>query len=274
MPGPVDPKPAPVPQSSAQLMAGTSREFIMIAGKDGAGKTSAIVSIAAWVEAVLNPTATFFVIDTENKFPTALRSFGADAPTNIQYYKCETMNDVTEATDIIMEKRKPGDWLAVESMERAQDMGYLTISGFTKAAYMEKRRTVVKNAPITPDPSNFWNIVKGAHDGAFLDLISQASTLNAVLSTTVAKPPKADSFAKESPGRKETRIEFGLDAGLDGAPRIPYYVETLLMLKSIDGKIKGQIIRDNLGVGEVAKPEFDVEDKKSFATKFWITCRG
>lgn len=274
------PRPAPIPMSTAQLLALQSREFLLLAGKDGAGKTSAIVSIAAWVQQVLDSNARFFVIDTENKFPTAMRSFGSDCPTNIVYFKCETMNQATDAIDVIMEQRRAGDWLSVESMartwERAQDLGYMACSGYDKINYLEKRRELKLKGQVAapvPNPDNFWNIVKGAHDGAFLDLISQASTLNVVLSTTISKPPKAGSFIKENATRAEIRAEFGLDAGLDGAPRLPTYVESLILFDIQAGKVGCRVVRDNLSKLDNPKQEFAVESRRDFAPRFWTTCR-
>lgn len=279
--GAVPPRPAPVSMSTAQLLALSSREYMLLAGKDGAGKSCAIVSIAKWVQDALNPDAVFYVIDTENKFPTAMRSFGTNCPTNIAYFKCDSMNDVTDAIDVIMDQRRPGDWLAAESMarvwERAQDMGYMAVSGYDKINYLEKRRELKMQgkgiaAPV-PSPDNFWNIVKGAHDGAFIDLISQASTLNVVLSTTISKPPKSNSFIKENDTRKEIRAEFGLDAGLDGAPRLPTYVESLVLFDLVGGRVSCRVVRDNLSRLDNPKQVFEVEDRFQWATKFWMTCR-
>src|SRR6202790_946256 len=96
------------PLTSAQLLNGPPiRELFMLAGKDGVGKTSALVSTAYYI-GLIKPEATFFIIDTENKFRSAMRSFGADAPANIQYYKAETMNAVTEAVSAIVAAHKPG----------------------------------------------------------------------------------------------------------------------------------------------------------------------
>lgn len=272
------------PQSTGDLLSQSQREYILLAGKDGAGKSCAVVSIAAWVQAVLNPEATFYVIDTENKFPTALRSFGSDAPTNIVYFKTETMNEVNEAADYVLEKRKAWDWLAVESMariwERAQDMGYQAVSGYGKVQYLEKRREMAakatgkQNVPVViPKPDEFWNVVKGAHDSAFMDQITQASTLNLVLSTTVSRPPKPGGFIKENDTRKEARLEFGLDAGLDGAPRLPTYVETTCLLDLQGGKVVCRVLRDNISSNADTRPEFLVDSKAGWATAFWTNCR-
>src|SRR5882672_10191663 len=99
--------PGPQALTTEQLLAQQIREFILVAGKDGVGKTSAIISLAVFVEQVLNPQAQFFVIDTENKFAAAMTGLGADVPHNIRYYKAEDMNAATEALVAIMAKKKP-----------------------------------------------------------------------------------------------------------------------------------------------------------------------
>lgn len=283
----VTPTPAPAgptPMSTSQLMGMKAREFILLAGKDGAGKSCALVAIAKFVQDVLDPAAKFYVIDTENKFPTALRSFGPEAPTNIVYYKTETMNEVNEAADAVFAARKPGDWLGVESMsrvwEKAQDMGYMAVSGYDKAVYLEKRRELAAKVAkaqvpvVVPKPDQLWNVVKGAHDSAFLDIMANASSLNVVLSTTIAKPPKETGAIKENATRKEVRAEFGIDVGIDGAPRLPYYVETMLLMDMEAGVVNCRVIRDNLSPLEQSRVSFNVDGKKMFGMAFWSNCRG
>lgn len=275
----------PIPQSTAELLGLPNREVILLAGKDGSGKSAAIVSIAWFVQTVLNPDATFYVIDSEQKFPTALRSFGPDAPTNIRYFSCPKMNDVTDATDAIMGSRKPGDWVAVESMSRiwglAQDMAYMAVSGYDKVTYLEKRREIAQKAKsqaqvpvVIPKPDDFWNIAKGAHDGAFLDELTNALTLNVVMTTIVSKPPKEGGFIKENKDRAAFRKESGIDVGLDGAPRLPYYAETTLLMEMENSKGKCRVIRDNMNPAEITRKEFEVDGKRNFAINFWSVCRG
>jgi len=267
------------PLTSAQLMSGPPiRELIMLCGKDGTGKSCAIVSTAYRV-GLFDPDATFYVIDTENKFRSAMKSFGSDAPTNIQYFKCDDMNAVTNAAEAIMAQHKPGDWLGVESMgriwERAQNLGYQAIAGVSKIEYLAKKpKTGPGSSPI-PKPDDFWNIVKGAHDSGFLDLITQSDTLNTIISTTIARPPKPDATGKaaESADRKATRIELGIDMGIEGAPRVPYYIETLALMDVRAGAVTCRILRDNLSTLEASRIEFDVPDRKSWALSFWELCR-
>lgn len=270
-------KVAPPAQSTAELFKYKSREYILMAGKDGVGKSCALVALATWIQTALNPAATVFVIDTENKFPTALRSFGSEAPTNITYYKCESMDDVNLAFYEVMRLRKADDWLLVESMariwEKAQDLAYKAVSGYEKAEYLEIRRTKVKGAPVVPKPDEFWNIAKGAHDSEFLDVMSQTYSLNVVMTTTTSAPPKAGGKYKENATRAAVRSETGLDVGMDGAPRLPTYVETTLLMENIGGNISCRILRDNLSALADPKQTFEVPDRKLWGMLFYSTCR-
>jgi energy-coupling factor transporter ATP-binding protein EcfA2 len=263
-------------QSSADLLSVDYplREFILLAGKDGVGKSSALVSLAWWIEQN-KPNAIFNVIDTENKLKSALRSFGSDAPGNIQYYKTGNMNEVNSVVAMIMANHKPGDWLAVESMgpiwDMAQDLAYQSIAGMTKAEFLERKG---KGKGPIPQPDDFWKIAKGAYDGAFLDPIRQSEDLNVIL-TSVAKPVKADGgFIKENRDRKAFRIEVGMDANLSGSPTMPSIVETLALLELNQGNVSCRILRDNLSVLESSRIEFPIPTKRDFAVEFWSQCRN
>ena len=270
---------APVSIAAADLLGFPTtplREFILIAGKDGVGKTSAIISLADFVSQMW-PEAQFFVLDTENKMRCTLQSYGS-VPPNIIYYKVDDMNEVTAAFDEIMTRRKPGDWLAVESMSRiweiAQDLGYQAITGTSKVLYMEMRREKSKIVgqkppPVTPRPDDLWSIIKGAHDGAFLNLMSQAEDLNIILSTTTSRVKEARTNRQESPDRVAFRVEFGLDLGLDGAPRLPTYVQTMLLLDRTGGSVTCRVLRDNMSRLDEPAITFDVETRKSFGMNFW-----
>jgi hypothetical protein len=250
------------------------REFILLAGKDGVGKSSALISLAWWIEQN-KPNAVFNVIDTENKFRSALRSFGPDAPNNIQYYKTANMNEVNSVVDLVMTSHRPGDWLAVESMgpiwDQAQDLAYLAIAGVSKAEYLNKK---MKGKGPIPHPDDFWKIAKGAYDGAFLDPIRQSEDLNVIL-TSVAKPIKSDGgFVKENKDRKAFRIEVGMDANLSGSPTMPSLVETLMLLELNQGNVSCRVLRDNLSVLESSRIEFQVATKRDWAMEFWSQCRN
>lgn len=260
--------------SSAEITNSKLRELILLAGKDSTGKSSSLVSQAKLVEE-LQPEAKVWVIDTENKFASAMKSFGPDAPSNVVLYKGPTMNHATAALAEIIEKHSPWDWLFIESAarvwERAQDLAYTTIAGVTKVEYLERK---AKGKGPIPSPDDFWKIAKGAHDGAFFDLVAQQDDLNTIITTTIARPPKADAFMKENADRKATRIELGIDVGLDGAPRIPYLVETLMLLDLKNGVVTCRVLRDNLSTQELTRVEFEIPTKKDFGLQFFSYCRS
>jgi hypothetical protein len=267
-------------QSSKELLDWNtypSREFILIGGKDGVGKSSACVSVAWWVEQN-RPEAKCHVMDSENKFRSALRSFGTDAPTNILYYKITGMNEATNVVEQVMTKHKPGDWLFVESMgpiwDMAQDLAYQTIAGVSKAEYLDRRPKSGKGSGPIPQPDDFWKIAKGAYDSAFLDPIRQSEDLNVIL-TSVAKPLKdMQPGRKENADRKSFRIETGMDMNLAGSPTMPSLVETLAILELNGGNVSCRILRDNLSSLESSRIEFDVPNKREFALQFWAQCRN
>lgn len=279
------PKSGITPITGDALLQGPAlREFILLGGKDGSGKSSAIAAIARFQAQVGNPGGHFFMLDSENKWKAALLGLGTDIPPNLTYIRIRDMNEATEAIQWVFDQYKPGDWLAVESMsrvwERAQDLGYLAVTGLEKAQYLEQRREKVRKltgtapAPVTPQPDQLWSIAKGAHDGAFLDLIAQADDLNVVLSTTISRPPReGGGFRKENVDRKEARIEFGIDSGIDGAPRLPYYVSTFCLLDLKQGQVTCKVLRDNLSRLENPRVEFLVADKRSFGYDFFSACR-
>lgn len=267
---------APIAIPAADLLhAPPEREFILLAGKDGVGKTSAIISLADLVSQ-LTPDATFFVLDTENKVRATLQSYGS-VPPNLSYYKCDDMNAVTDAFAEIMTLHKPGDWVAIESggriWERAQDMGYQVIVGSGKAAYMEKRRAIgasgIKPPAVTPKPDELWSIVKGAHDSALLDIIAATSDLNCIISTGVGRVKEARSNRKESQDRVDFRAETGIDLNLEGAPRLPYFIYTGCLLERAGGQVSCRIWRDNLSKLDDPQITFAVEGRRAWAMSLW-----
>lgn len=265
---------APVSIAADELLKDTTqREFILLAGKDGSGKTSALISVAQYVE-MFWPNASVFVIDTENKFIPTLKSWGS-VPKNLRLYKCESMNDVTAALDEIMHLKSAGDWVLIESAGRiwghSQDLGYQAIEGTTKAEYLERRRQKKRGeqgGPI-PSPDRYWDVVKGAHDTEFLDVLSNCDDLNVVLTTTVAKPKAERSNRKENEDRKALRAEHGIDLNLDGAPRLPYYVLTMALLERLDGAIQCTVLRDNCSKLEDPRVTFAVQSRRTWMDDFW-----
>lgn len=270
------PTAAPVAISADEILKDTSRrEFIMLVGKDGVGKTSALISAAKFASLMFE-AQTFWVIDTENKFIPTLKTWG-EIPSNLRVYKCDDMNAVNGAFAEIMDQRQPGDWLAIESASRiwnyAQDLGYQAIEGTTKADYLERRRQRQREggksgSPI-PSPDRYWDVVKGAHDTEFIDVISGCDDLNVLMTTTVSKAREARPNRKENADRAALRAEHGIDLNMDGAPRLPYYVLTLALLERDGGQVQCAVLRDNTSGLDDPRVSFTVETRKSWMDDFW-----
>lgn len=280
-------------QSADEMLNDTTplRELLEIGGKDSSGKTTFLVSMLRFLE-LFRPEAHGFVIDSEKKFRSILKSFGADAPRNFTYYPVDGMGEAISSLDDVMAKRNPGDWVMVESASRlwefAQGYGYETLAGVTKKEYLDARvgdkmptGIVKKNSPI-PFPSTedmdrkFWPMVKNAHDGQFFNRLTEPEDLNVIFTTTIARPKKEDqnSKVKESPDRKALRVELGIDANLEGAPRLPYFPETLCLFHLERGQFTCQVLRDNLSQSDNSRTTFTITDKKLGGTAFEYWCRG
>ncbi len=282
----------PTPLTASDLLAEEAgREFILIGGKDGVGKTSALVSIAMVVNgkiddvddmtaciSMINPGAKVYVIDTEHKFASVYRQFGKSAPDNIVYYYCQTMDEVLSAFDAVLKAIKPGDWIMPESMariwEHTQDLAYREVAGLSKAEFLAKRRAVEgkKGSPI-PQPDHFWNIAKSAHDAEFLQVLVSRDDINVAMTTILTRPPREAPNRSENIDRKELRQEFGIDSGLGGTPTLPYQPETLVLLDRVRGDVKASVLRDNNSVLDNGRVDFWVPTKKSFGIEWMRNCR-
>jgi len=279
----------PIPLTSSDLLATEAgREFILIGGKDGVGKTSALVSIAMVVNGkvddlegcvIFNPTAKVYVLDTEHKFASVYRQFGNNTPDNIVYYYCQNMDELLAAFGCVVRDIRSGDWIMVESAariwEHAQDLAYREVTGLSKAEFLAKRRAITdgkKGGPI-PQPDHFWNIAKSAHDSEFLQVLVARDDINVVMTTIIVRPPREAPNRRENVDRKELRAEFGLDAGLGGTPTLPYQPETLVLLDRVRGAVKASVLRDNNSVLDNGMVDFWVENKKDFGPAWMRNCR-
>jgi len=278
----------PVPLTSSDLLAtDAGREFILIGGKDGVGKTSALVSIAMVVNGkvddldgciIFNPGAKVYVLDTEHKFASVYRQFGSNAPDNIVYYYCQTMDELLVAFGKVMQGIRPGDWIMPESMariwEQTQDLAYREVTGMSKAEFLVKRRATEgkKGSPI-PQPDHFWNIAKSAHDAEFLQVLVARDDINVAMTTILTRPPREAPNRSENIDRKELRMEFGIDSGLGGTPTLPYQPETLVLLDRVRGDVRASVLRDNNSALDNGRVDFWVPTKKSFGLEWMRNCR-
>lgn len=282
---------APKAMTPDQLMqVEREREFMLIGGKDGVGKTSAIVAIAAVVagyvddpsqHSMFNPDAVMHVLDTENRFAKAYRKFGAMAPQNISYYYCGDMDQTLLAFEVILKSIKPWDWLAVDSMARiwemAQDLGYNEVSGMRKSEFLEKRRLAMdggqKGGSPIPHPDQFWNIVKSAHDRHFLNVLVAREDINVVMTTIQTRAPRELPNRQENKDRKDFRTEFGIDSNMGGAPTLPYQPDTVVLLDREKGRVKAQVLKDTSPFNDDPRVEFWVPGFREFGVEFSKMCR-
>ena len=256
-------------------LSGPLREAIMLCGRYGTGKTSAMLSVAKYVED--STAASFYVIDIEQKFRSALEAFGQDQPKNLRYRSVNDMNEATAALDKALSLAKPGDWVGIETMPRlwqgSQDLAYMATEGVTKVEFLERKRQSrgeIKS-PI-PSPDLFWPIANGSQYGAFLDLLAHRQDIN-IIATATTKEAQTRKDRKESAERKAIRAELGIDFDIEGAPRMLSYIETICQLVMVGGEATCYVLRDNLSTKDKTRVDFPVPDKKSFATMFFGECR-
>ena len=247
-----------------------SRECILICGKEGSGKSTDAVSLAHWMQ-MMSPSATFFLIDTENGLMDIIKAFKEDAPTNIKYRQVTSMVEAVAALDDAEEIIKPGDWVVVESMsvlwDMAQDYGYMAISNSTRSEYYKNRPKNSKN--VVPDVENFWNVVKEMHDQRFLDRLVQYTNIN-VLMTALTK--KGSTF-RENPERTAFKREFNTDVVLEGLPKLPSKPNTLLLVDRAMNRTQCTVLKDRKVVGTDTVKVFDIPGAKDFGQQFWLECR-
>ena len=264
------------PRTTKEILQGPPpREFMLLAGMDGCGKTTAAITLAKLIEEEYDPKTKFHVIDTENGFDVVLNGFGEkEAPNNLQIYTVGDMEEAIEALDEIYKAKKPGDWVCVESMaklwEYAQNVAYRKISGLSRAEYLEQRSQLPRSsrgAPI-PRPDEFWPITYNAHNDQFLNRLVQDSKVNIFL-TTLMKRQSAFSGSDKGDRAKFAK-QFGLDSGLDGAPRLPSYDNTTIIMDIQREKMYGKVLKDrrfmNLS-GETVV--FDIPGPLDFADALW-----
>ena len=225
------------PITHANLADYKPREYILLAGHPGTGKSTAMLSVAE-LNKRLHPDSIMYVIDTENGF-LKIWQYSYPKVDNVQLYICRDMDEVIQTFDEIVPKLKSTDWLAIESMSRiweyAQNLGYTEITGLTKAEYLTQRlaKTGTKD-PVTPDPSNLWQIAKDAQNRCFLDVIQlldpelNKNGCNIIMSASLGAAP--GDRPNQSAERKAVREALGVTMNIEGVPRLPYYPDTVLLL--------------------------------------------
>ncbi|MDP2659522.1 MAG: hypothetical protein Q8R28_02170 [Dehalococcoidia bacterium] len=281
----------PVVLSPDALLVESDREFIGIVGPDKIGKSNSVISFARYLETLeapvgpYHPDATFYILDTENGIPPVYRAWAKKgfAPRNVRYYPVPTMDALLLAFIAIRKVLRPWDWIAVESMSRiwelSQDFGYLEVTGVGKSAYLEKLRAesggrIGKGVSPIPNPDHFWNLVKGAHDRDLVRVLTEFRDVNVLMTAGTEKVRQQPR--RENQDRKDFRTEHGIDLNVLGAPQLPYYPNTLIILhrqpKGVFATVLGD--REVWGEGEGKRTEFRVPDPSAMAFEFTRICRG
>ena len=256
--------------TQANLAQYTPREFVLLCGYGGTGKSSAIFSVARLLKRI-SPNAAVHAIDTENGLLKLWKTKNSDLD-NIELYICKDIDDVILTFDDIVPKLGAQDWLANESMSRiwdySQDSAYEQIVGLSKAVYLQKRLASGGKDAITPQPDRFWQIAKNAHNRRFLDPITMLDPLlnkngcNMIMTTTLGAIKGEKQ--KESADRRIARMALGLTMDIEGAPRLAYHPDTVVHLTEESDGYWARILKDR-GPSE-EKPKFKIENND-----FWLT---
>lgn len=252
------------------------REFILLCGYGGTGKSSAIFSVARLLKRI-SPDAVVHCIDTENGMLKLWKTKNPDLD-NIQLYLCKDMDEVILTFDETVPKLRAQDWFGFESMARiweySQNLGYEEIAGMAKAAYLRKRLATGGRDAITPSPDHLWQIVKNAHGRSFLDPITMLDPLlnkhgcNIIMTTTLGAIKGEKQ--RESADRKTARVALGITMDIEGAPRLAYYPDTVVQLTEESDGFWARILKDR--GPSVEKPKFKIENN-DFWLAFLSACR-
>lgn len=252
--------------SAEDLMNAPTRECILIAGGDKVGKTTSLISLCKFINSD-QPGARIFVIDTENGWKKGLQTRMFRGKVKLQaYYLASTIEQTLEAldrirfgtlkdTDVPAHLRhgpvKGGDWILIESMEsiwsQSQDLGYQRVTGKKKSEYLGRDPATGKKltSVITPQPDMLWNVVKNAHDTRFVEVLTMnLVNVNVVMTTKKAKPRAEGGFMRENRDRAAFKAEAGIDAGFEGAPRLPYAPDTVLYFEKENNVVTCMVLGD------------------------------
>ena len=107
---------------------------------------------------------------------------------------------------------------------------------------------------ITPQPDMLWNVVKNAHDTRFVEVLTMNLVgVNVVMTTKKAKPRAEGGFMRENKDRAAFKAEAGIDAGFEGAPRLPYAPDTVLYFEKENNLVTCVVLGDRGSMSVGAK---------------------
>lgn len=166
-------------------------------------------------------------------------------------------------------------------VHNSQQHAYLMVAQKKKAEYLgrnERGERIIKGGPI-PHPDQFWNVAKAVHDDRFVnvllhDLAGKPGTpaVNVVMTTRKAKDRDPGGFIRENRDRAAFKVEMGIEAAFEGAPRLPYEPDTVLYLDKAGGTVKCRVLKDR---GATSQAEFPVSDPAEWPYLFfWLYREG
>jgi len=228
------------------------KEFILLIGHPSSGKSFSCLTMAQYWQA-FHPEAKVFILDTERGIKKLLDRQFPDLSNFLYWF----VSDAEEAIRAVKETKKlvsseRNDLLIFESLsrnwEQAQDLASQAVTGMPRDEWLSKwvRETKLvkeKGSPI-PHPDLFWPIAKDAHVRNILDVFSNELKIlcNIVCTTTL---PPGRSPVREKGLRAEIAREFlGIEITPDGAPRNPYYFDTVILLEQDHEGFFGKVLKD------------------------------
>jgi len=225
------------------------KEFILLVGHPASGKSYACLTMAFLWQAN-HPDAKVFILDTERGIKKLIEH-QFPALSNFLYWHITDAEEAIYAVREVKREVRPerNDLLIFESLSRnwdqAQDLASQVITGMPRSEWLSKwiRETKGKASPV-PHPDIYWGIAKDAHVRNILDTFSNELKVRCNIVVTTTLPP-GRSPLREKGLRAEIAREFlGIDISPDGAPRNPYYFDTVILLEKDHEGYWARILKD------------------------------
>lgn len=166
------------------------RERILLMGPPGAGKSEQLLNIASYLEELGIP---MYVIDLEDKI-NAMLDNRDNPPKNITLYITfnwdEPTNGLKQITDDILNKVKPGDWIAIDRVDLSWPM---VQRWFTREKYnesladklMDTSKQMTKKSMFIPRfDQGSWQVINEQHE-EFMNKILYLSRCNILLTSGI-----------------------------------------------------------------------------------------
>lgn len=233
-------------KAASAIREESTRELILVVGHPGCGKSRFILSLARYWE-LLHEDATVWIVDTEHGLGKLLKEQFKDVE-NVVVADVADADEAITAIAEVSSRVKPDDWVCFESLGRnwedAQDLASMTTVGMPKSEYLSQwlAKTKGKGSPI-PQADMYWQIAKDAHVRNVVNKLTKLSTKCHVLVTTTL-PPEKPKFKGGRNARDDVAGFLGITVSPDGAPRNPYYFDTVLLMQQDSEGYWGSVLKD------------------------------